>query len=168
MIGNRLSWAYKRLLGLFEWFLFICFAILVTVVFANVVSRYVLHYSLAWAEELSRFLFVWIAFIGSVIANDKFGHMRLDLLVTELPKPASTVLEIIVSVVATLTMLIMLVGGYSMMVASLDYRSAALEVPYGIVNSVVPVCCAIMCGQTIVRTVSLALDLRESSGGSSE
>jgi TRAP-type C4-dicarboxylate transport system permease small subunit len=168
MIKDRLSWAYRELLGLFEWFLFICFAVLVAVVFANVASRYVLHYSLAWAEELSRFLFVWITFIGSVIANDKFGHMRLNLLVTELPGPASTVLEIVVSVVATLTMLIMLVGGYSMMVDSIDYRSAALEIPYGVVNGVVPVCCAIMCGQTIVRAVSLAFDLKKPPEGDSE
>jgi TRAP-type C4-dicarboxylate transport system permease small subunit len=128
----------------------------------------VLHYSLAWAEELSRFLFVWITFIGSVIANDKFGHMRLDLLATELPRPASALLEIVVSVVATLVMLIMLVGGYSMMVDSLDYRSAALEVPYGIVNGVVPVCCAIMCGQTIMRSVSLVLGLKKPAEGGAE
>jgi TRAP-type C4-dicarboxylate transport system permease small subunit len=161
MIKGQPSLVYKGLLRVFEWLLFICFAILVAIVFANVATRYVLHYSLAWAEELSRFLFVWITFIGSVIANDKFGHMRLDLLAAELPKPASTVLEIVVSIIATLTLLIMLVGGYSMMVDSLDYRSAALEVPYGIINGVVPVCCAIMCGQTIARCVFLALDLKK-------
>jgi TRAP-type C4-dicarboxylate transport system permease small subunit len=168
MIRDRSLRAYKRLLKMFEWLLFVCLAILVAIVFANVASRYVLHYSLAWAEEFSRFLFVWITFIGSVIANEKFGHLRLDLFVTELPKPASTVLEIVVSIVATLVMLIMLVGGYSMVVDNLDYRSAALEVPYGIVNGIVPVCCAIMCAQTLARCVSLTLDLFRPAAGGAE
>jgi TRAP-type C4-dicarboxylate transport system permease small subunit len=74
--------------------LFLFFAALAFTCFANVFSRAVLHNSLPWAEELSRFLFVWITFIGSVLVNRNFGHMRLDILQQSLPPNIVLILEV--------------------------------------------------------------------------
>jgi TRAP-type C4-dicarboxylate transport system permease small subunit len=157
---------YGALLKLFEWLLYILFAVLVVVVFFNVFSRAVLKNSLPWAEEMSRFLFVWITFVGSVLVNKTFGHMRLDLVVMTLPKKASIVLEIFVSLAATAVLFIMLYGGYSMMTENMDYRSPALEVPYGFINSIVPICSGIMFLQTIVRCGGLVKQLvKPETGG---
>jgi TRAP-type C4-dicarboxylate transport system permease small subunit len=156
---------YAAVIKCFEWILFALFALLIVVVFANIFSRSALRNSLPWAEELSRFLFVWITFIGAVLVNKNFGHMRLDLLVARLPKRLSILLEIVVSVLATAVMYIMLRGGYAMMMENLDYLSPALEFPYGIVNGVVPVCCAIMFLQTLVRCAILAKQLLQKNSG---
>jgi TRAP-type C4-dicarboxylate transport system permease small subunit len=150
---------YNKLLKVFEVVMAILFALLVIVVFMNVFFRYVLRHSLPWAEELSRFLFVWITFIGAVLVNHFFGHMRLDMLSQILPKIPSVILEIIVSLLVIWVMYIMMRGGYSMMMDSLDYHSPALELPYGIVSSVVPVCCGIMFFQAIVRCFTLSRKL---------
>jgi TRAP-type C4-dicarboxylate transport system permease small subunit len=157
--------AYAVMIKIFEWLLFILFALLVAVVFANIFSRSVLSNSLPWAEELSRFLFVWITFIGAVLVNKSFGHMRLDLLKQRLPGTASVLLEIAISLIAACVMYIMLRGGYSMMMENLDYLSPALEFPYGVINGVVPVCCGIMFLQTIARCFHLAGGLRRKNGG---
>jgi len=55
-------------------------AIMVALVFANVVSRYVFGYSIIWAEELSQYLMVWIAFIGAGLALREGRHVAVELL----------------------------------------------------------------------------------------
>jgi TRAP-type C4-dicarboxylate transport system permease small subunit len=146
---------YDGLIKLFEWILFALFALLVIVVFMNVFSRFALENSLPWAEELSRFLFVWITFIGAVLVNKKFEHMRLDLLITTLPKTMSDVFEVLISLLAAVVLYILLRGGYTMMIENLDFVSPALEIPYGFINAIVPVCSLIMFFQTIARCCTL-------------
>ena len=47
------------------------------VLFSGVFSRYVLHDSLAWSDELASILFLWLAMLGSVLALRRGEHMRL-------------------------------------------------------------------------------------------
>ncbi|TYR33986.1 TRAP transporter small permease [Mesorhizobium microcysteis] len=51
-------------------------------VFANVILRYVFSSGLDISEELSRFFFVWLIFIGAIVAMRHHAHMGFDLLVT--------------------------------------------------------------------------------------
>jgi TRAP-type C4-dicarboxylate transport system permease small subunit len=146
---------YDAVMKMFEWMLFLLFAALVFTVFANVFSRFALHNSLPWAEELSRFLFVWITFIGAVLVNRTFSHMRLDILAQSVPENIALILEVLVSFIVAGVMCIMLIGGYSMMIENLDYASPAMEIPYGIINSIVPVCCVLMFLQALVRCIML-------------
>lgn len=147
--------AYKMLLKVFEWLLCIFFAMLAAIVFLNIFCRFVLNNSLPWAEELSRFLLVWVTFVGAVIVNDKFGHVKLDLLSKTLHGKTLTLMELIVSLLSAWVLYILLRGGYTMMVESFDYLSPALKIPYGLINGIVPLCCLIMLLQTTVRCISL-------------
>lgn len=54
--------------------------IMVVVVFAQVVMRFVFHNSLAWSEEVARYLFVWQVWLGASYAAKKTEHMQVDLL----------------------------------------------------------------------------------------
>jgi tripartite ATP-independent transporter DctM subunit len=49
----------------------------ILVLFAGVVSRYVLHSPLVWSDELASALFLWLAMLGAVIALRRDEHMRL-------------------------------------------------------------------------------------------
>ena len=70
----------KVILKLMGWFLSILIFIMTMDIFAAVIVRYVLHTALNFSEELGRYLFVWIVFIGMArcVAEDK--HVALDLL----------------------------------------------------------------------------------------
>ena len=46
----------------------VCLALMVVLVFGNVVLRYALNMGITVSEELSRFLFVWMTFLGAIIA----------------------------------------------------------------------------------------------------
>ena len=60
-------------------------AIMVVLVFGNVVLRYGFNTGIAVSEELSRWLFVWLTFLGAVIALNERGHLGTDTLVARLP-----------------------------------------------------------------------------------
>ena len=53
----------------------------VVILFAGVVSRYVLHAPLVWSDELASMLFLWLAMLGSAVAFRRSEHMRMTALV---------------------------------------------------------------------------------------
>jgi TRAP-type C4-dicarboxylate transport system permease small subunit len=63
----------------------LCMLGMVLMVFGNVVMRYAFNSGLTISEELSRWLFVLMVFLGSLIAMRERGHLGLDLLIKKLP-----------------------------------------------------------------------------------
>ncbi|NYZ16036.1 TRAP transporter small permease [Azospirillum sp. RWY-5-1] len=59
-------------------------AAMVAMVFGNVVLRYVFNSGITVSEELSRFFFVWLTFIGAVVAMGDGSHLGMDSLVARL------------------------------------------------------------------------------------
>ena len=63
----------------------ICLATMVVLVFTNVVLRYVFNSGIATSEELSRWLLVWLTFLGAIVALRQHAHLGVDTLVRALP-----------------------------------------------------------------------------------
>lgn len=59
-------------------------AVMVVLVFGNVVLRYAANSGITVSEELSRWLFVWMTFLGAVVALKEHGHLGTDMLVSRL------------------------------------------------------------------------------------
>ncbi len=59
-------------------------ALMVLMVFGNVVLRYGFNSGIAISEELSRWLFVWLTFMGAVVALKEHGHLGTDMLISRL------------------------------------------------------------------------------------
>lgn len=66
-------------------------ALMVVMVFGNVVLRYGFNSGITMSEELSRWLFLWLIFMGAVVAVRERSHMGVDLLVALLPRPLQKV-----------------------------------------------------------------------------
>ena len=79
---NKFLSGYCRFLSLI---IAIMLAIMVVLVFGNVVMRYGFNSGITLSEELSRWLFVWLTFLGAVIALNERGHLGTDTLVARLP-----------------------------------------------------------------------------------
>ena len=71
-------WLLRALIALF-------LAIMVVLVFGNVVLRYAFNSGITVSEELSRWLFVWLTFLGAIVAMREHGHLGVDSLVKRLP-----------------------------------------------------------------------------------
>lgn len=73
-----------------------CLAVMVVMVFGNVVLRYGFNSGIAISEEVSRWLFLWVIFMGATVAVFEKAHMGTDMLVLLLPAPAQKVVAVIV------------------------------------------------------------------------
>lgn len=60
-------------------------AVMVVLVFGNVVMRYGFNSGIAISEEIARWLFVWITFLGAIVAIKENAHLGTDMLVSRLP-----------------------------------------------------------------------------------
>jgi TRAP-type transport system small permease protein len=60
-------------------------AVMVVLVFGNVVLRYGFNSGITASEEVSRWLFVWLTFLGAIVAMREHGHLGSDMLVSRLP-----------------------------------------------------------------------------------
>jgi len=79
----------KKLSDLFfrltEMLLVTMLCIMVVMVFGNVVLRYGFNSGIISSEELSRYLFIWITFLGAIVAMRENAHLGLDTIVRLLP-----------------------------------------------------------------------------------
>lgn len=62
----------------------LCLAVMVVLVFGNVLMRYAFNSGITLSEELSRWLFVWMTFMGAIVALKEHGHLGTDMLVGKL------------------------------------------------------------------------------------
>ncbi|WP_370314030.1 TRAP transporter small permease [Sagittula sp.] len=72
---------------LLEVLLVLLLAGMTIMVFANVVLRYGFGSGIDVSEELSRFFFVWLIFLGAIVAMRHNMHMGFDLVVTTVRPP---------------------------------------------------------------------------------
>ena len=63
----------------------ICLGMMVLMVFGNVVMRYAFNSGISVSEELSRWLFLWLIFLGASVAVHEQAHMGSDMVVERLP-----------------------------------------------------------------------------------
>ena len=151
---------YRYLMIALKYILVVLSVFLVLIVFGNVVGRYAFNFSLAWSEEASRFVFIWVILIGSVLANERWEHMNLDLLVQRFPGRAGKSIQLTAQLVMLAVLGFIIRGGLIVTFENLSWESPALEIPYGLVYSVVPFCCAVMFYQNLVRAVKIVKAMR--------
>jgi|SRR5690348_13413842 len=78
---DRILRGYCRVL---EAVIVVCLVVMVVLVFGNVVLRYAFNSGIAVSEELSRWLFVWLTFLGAVVALREHAHLGTEALLARL------------------------------------------------------------------------------------
>lgn len=75
------------------------FAIVLIIMAAQVIARYILNAPLTWSEEFSRYSFVWISYIGCAYCVGVDGHTNISALLNKLPDRTRKILVCIGNVV---------------------------------------------------------------------
>ncbi|SMB98993.1 TRAP-type C4-dicarboxylate transport system, small permease component [Thermanaeromonas toyohensis ToBE] len=117
----------------------ILLGLMVIVVFTNVLSRYFLNFSLAFTEELSRFIFLWIVFIGSLLALIRNEHLGIDILIMRFPPRIREYFLLFDDLLAGIAVLIIFIGGIRLTKGNFSWPAPATGIPYGIVESIIPI-----------------------------
>ena len=110
--------------------------------FTNVVARYMFGNTIQWAEEFSRYAFIWVVFLGAVVCTKQKRHISIDSLVKALPARVRPWVNLAADVLTLALMTIIIWYG-----ARLTFRAtqitATLKVPQYAIYLVVP-CSGVM------------------------
>lgn len=158
---------YNAITQVFRWITVILLSLMVIIVFANVVSRYYLHASLAWSEEVTRFMLVWLVFVGAFLAYIHDEHLGLDILVAQFPPKVRKNVAVCTNLLVIFALYAVMEGGYLLMRDNFDWLSPAAEIPQGYVYFIVPFVCGLMIIQTVLKTYYLLTSTNQRQGGSS-
>lgn len=158
---------YGAIEKVMRWSVVFLLSAMVLIVFANVVCRYYLQASLAWSEEISRFMLVWLVFIGAFLAYIHDEHLGLDILVTQFPPALRRVVAIGTNMLILYALYAVMEGGYLLMRDNFDWLSPAAEIPQGYIYFIVPFTCGLMMLQTVLKTYYLATGKNEFQEGPS-
>ncbi len=68
-------------------------AVIIAVISYSVVMRYLLSRPPAWAEELSRFVFIWVVMLGAIVVTREGSHIEFTILLERLPAHAGVLVR---------------------------------------------------------------------------
>ena len=69
---------------LLEFLVVACLVAMVVMVFGNVVLRYVFNSGITVSDEMSRYCFIWLTYLGAMVAMREGGHLGVDTLIKHL------------------------------------------------------------------------------------
>jgi TRAP-type C4-dicarboxylate transport system permease small subunit len=80
-----------RLCKAIEFAIALALAVMVVLVFGNVLLRYGFNSGITLSEEVSRWLFIWGTFLGAVVALREHAHLGMDMVVARLSETGKKV-----------------------------------------------------------------------------
>jgi TRAP-type C4-dicarboxylate transport system permease small subunit len=149
--------ALDRLFAAVEGLLALALAAMVVMVFGNVVLRYLFDDGILVSEELSRFLFLWLTFLGAVVVLHRAGHLGFDTLVQMLPRGGRLLCRAVAGLSMLAVCLIFLWGAWPQALANMDNASPVSGLPLGWAYMAAVVSGA---GLSLLALADLALVLR--------
>ncbi|WP_236645382.1 TRAP transporter small permease [Aidingimonas lacisalsi] len=91
------------------------FALMLTIMAIQVISRYVLGIAVPWTDEASRYLFLAEIFLGSILALHHQEHIRITVLVDILPPAMRRIAASVADVICIIVLVMLVVGAWNMM-----------------------------------------------------
>jgi TRAP-type C4-dicarboxylate transport system permease small subunit len=140
-----------------EALLTVVFSVMVSVIFVQVIMR-MLDNSLSWSEELGRYCFIWLVYLGISYGVKKQRHISVDVLLVILKGKARIILSLISNLIFLAFCIVVVRYGSDIAFKLLSFgqKSPALHIPMGLVYMASPIgmgLAAIRLIQNITRQV---------------
>jgi TRAP-type transport system small permease protein len=111
-------------------------------VLGQVVFRYFLGSPLVWSDELGRYLFVWCAFLGWVIAARRRSHLAIAIGGERLAPRLRGLLGLIGALAAIMFAAVLVFYGVRIAMRNWDVETTSLFLTVGVVYAIVPAAAA--------------------------
>lgn len=121
-----------------------CLGGMVIIVFTQVIFRFFIQQPLSWSEEVARYVFVGIIWMGAAVVVRENGHPGMDLLTRSLPAAWQCAIQIFVNLLVAATLGTVVITGFHLVSANMTQPSPAMELPMGIPYAAIPLSAAIM------------------------
>ena len=103
-------------------------AYMVVAVGAQVVSRYVFSFSIAWASETATVAQIWMVILGAGLAMRQGMHVGVDLLLRYLPRPVVLVLNLLILVAGIWFFMVVIYGSSRLLKVGSIQRMPTLQI----------------------------------------
>jgi TRAP-type C4-dicarboxylate transport system permease small subunit len=77
-----------------RWLLLVFYVVIVLTVGVEVVRRFVFSYSTNWGEEIARYAFIYLAWVGAAAAVKDRAHIRIDVVLSFLPRKGKLIVYV--------------------------------------------------------------------------
>ncbi len=116
-----------------RWVVIALVAVMAVLVFANVVARYAFSYSFVWAEEVTRYMMVWVGFIGSGLVLRYGAHIAVEAFQDVLPARAAQATRALVVLILAVSFAAMTWLGVQYVLFAWDQETPILNWNFGLV-----------------------------------
>ncbi len=142
-----------------EFTISIIYGALVAFTVASVFCRYVLNDSIVWSEELTRYLFVWIVFLGVPFGIERGAHVSVDFLTQRVSPSLRRRLIVFHNTLVCVFVIILFIPSLNVVRVGMGSNSLSMEIPMGFVYLAFPV------GWLLIALYLVRNTLRELRGG---
>ncbi|NYZ17230.1 TRAP transporter small permease subunit [Azospirillum sp. RWY-5-1] len=138
------------------------FLMMFALVLASVVTR-AFGEPLVWGDELTRYLFVWIALLGWAVAMRRGSHIAIGNIVALLPAPVRLGFELAAGAGVLVLAAVLARNGLTLVERNLDIETVTLFFPFAVVYAAVPVAALLLALETLRRMAASVLAFRAGS-----
>jgi TRAP-type C4-dicarboxylate transport system permease small subunit len=117
----------------------ISFAGLIFMTLFQVLSRYIFSVPIAFSEEVGRFLFIWISFLGAAIVMERNEHIRLDVFAGKISPENYRKIQVLVFCLTGAFSLLLLAKGTEMLDVAFRQTAPVSRLSMGWVYLVIPI-----------------------------
>jgi C4-dicarboxylate transporter, DctM subunit len=127
-----------------EWVAALLTASMVAAIFVQVSNRYVFNSPLAWTEEVARFIFIWLSFLGAFLALRDRAHISITAVMKCFSPGVQATVSSTITVLLFGYMAVLCWVGVTVAIETRDTFSAALELSFLYVHAAIPVGAGLM------------------------
>lgn len=137
-----------------DWLGFVIFWGMAIIVFLQFFTRYVLNDSLAWTEEIARYLLMWVTFVGAAIAMRRGTHIAVEVAHVFLPMPAVRILNFVIDVLVVVFVGLLCWYGIQITQRMQIQTMSVIAWPMSIVYGGVAIGCFLMLWRAVQRFIA--------------
>ena len=142
--------------------IYILLPVMCIIILANTLARYTGLFTqyLTWAEELARYIMIYMAFIGAALVMQTNGHYKMTAVVDALPKKVGTVVKAVALLITLAFALFLAKVGFDccLKIATMGQKTPTLKIPMAIPYAAIPVGMGLGSIQLILGTIIDAVE----------
>lgn len=127
---EKISQVISKSLDIFSVVLLVVMSLLVIV---NVAMRFLFNSSIVFSEEISRFLFIWVVYIGAIIAVRDDSHIYVDFLRKKLPQGLQFFLKVVCEIAMLIGCTLFFLGSIDLTEVNITDHSPVAGISLGFV-----------------------------------
>ena len=128
----NLNLLFRSIEALMAFFL----AVMIVLVFTNVVLRYVFSTGFEWSEEIARLCFIYLVYLGAIGAMRENQHLIIDSVLSRIPDIWQKVIYFLVQAGIIWMMVVLISGSWQLVMQNLGDRWVATQFPIYLVYAV--------------------------------